>query len=107
MTKSWGIYVLFAALVLLLLLALRLAQVEGDNDLLRLEAAGLRQENSALTHEAEANRAAALAREDEVARLARENAALTAAINEVYANDPNAKAWADTLCPDSVLCLFR
>lgn len=107
MIDDLKLYGLMAAVAVVLLMALRLTQVQADNDFLRLANDALRRENMAMSLELEANRAAVLAREAETARLSAENVALTAAINEVYANDPNAKAWADAACPDSVLCVLR
>ena len=95
-----------AVAVVLLLLVMWIGKITADNDYLRLQADGLKRENLSLGLELSANRAAALAREAEKERLARENAALVAAINEVYANDPSAKNWADDLCPDGILCLL-
>ena len=106
MAIKWTAWAAVTASIILLLLALWITRLEADNELLRFEADSLNRERLALTLELEANRAALLSREAERERLANENAALVAAINEVYANDPAAKNWADALCPDGILCLL-
>ena len=95
--------------------ALYTVHMKSDRDRWMLEAsvqreaaAAVARENESMARELEAGRRALEQREAEKERLANENAALVAAINEVYANDPDAKAWADTLCPDGVLdCLLK
>ena len=64
-------------------------------------------EAAGLALELEANRRALADREAEKERLANEYAALAATLEEVYKNDPDAKAWADELCPVSVLDCLR
>lgn len=47
------------------------------------------------------------AREAEIAAMAAETRELHKKLQEVYANDADAKAWADTPCPDGVLNCLR
>ncbi len=82
--------------------------LQHERDRLLLESATYREAADALAAEARANTDALAGREAERARLAAENEALTAKLGEVYANDPDAQAWADAPCPDAVLdCLLR
>ena len=104
--NKWVIWAGLCGLVLVLLMALWLTRLEADNDALQFEADSLRRENLALHLELEANQAALTRREAERERLANENAALSAAIREVYVNDQAAKNWANTDCPDGILCLL-
>ena len=103
------------AILLLCGWALYTVHMKSDRDRWMLEAsvqreaaAAMARDNESMVQELEANRRALKQRDAEKERLANENAALVAAINEVYANDPDAKDWADTLCPDGVLdCLLK
>jgi cell division protein FtsL len=63
--------------------------------------ANLQRAYLSLELEAESNREAA------IEQLTYEQAALADKMNEVYANDEQAKIWADTVIPDSVLSLLR
>jgi len=49
-----------------------------------------------------ANAAIADALSGKVREIAQQNAAASAAVEKVYANDPNARAWADTVVPVGV-----
>lgn len=78
-----------------------LSQKTQQLEVAQAEAAGL-------AKELKLNWQALQARDAERNRLAAENKALAAELKEVYENDPDAKNWADTLCPDGVLdCLLR
>lgn len=78
------------------------------NDGLKAELAASQGEAAGLARELKLNWQALEQREAERVRLATENEALAAELKEVYENDPEAKDWADTLCPDGVLdCLLR
>ena len=82
--------------------------LKHERDRLLAESSTYQQTAHALAQELEANRAALEQREEEKERLANEKAALITMLNEVYANDQEAKVWADTVCPDGVLdCLLR
>ena len=106
MINKWLSWAFISSVMIILLMAIWLSKVESDNDLLRLDYDNLSRVNLTQALELEASRAALASREAERERLANENAALVAAINEVYANDPAAKNWADALCPDGILCLL-
>lgn len=78
-----------------------LAQKTQQLEVAQAEAAGM-------AKELKLNWQALEARDAERNRLAAENKALAAELKEVYENDPDAKSWADTLCPAGVLdCLLR
>ncbi len=96
----------FLAAALLLGWALHTGSLKHERDRLRVDLAKAQSAAADLAREIEAGRRALEQREAEKERLANENAALAAALNEVYANDPDAKAWADDSCPDGVLCLL-
>jgi hypothetical protein len=57
--------------------------------------------------ELEANRRGLAEREAAVELLRSESAALTAKLEEVYQNDPEARAWGDGDCPDGVIACLR
>jgi hypothetical protein len=73
----------------------------------RAEARAEAQASAAYAAEIEAGRKALAEREAEIARLTAESAALADKFKEAYANDPEAKDWADTTLPDSVVGLLR
>ena len=82
--------------------------VKAENAALKIEASTARAEAAGLERELKLNYQALQAREAEKERLANEYAALVATIEEVYLNDPDAKAWADTPCPDGIVeCLLQ
>jgi hypothetical protein len=80
---------------------------KAEKDLAGLAARAEAQASAAYAAEAQANRKALEEREAEIARLTAESAALADKFKEAYANDPEAKDWADTALPDSVVGLFR
>lgn len=99
-----------AAVALLAVLLLGLARIKmlaAENDYLSRRLTDTEHVNQALSAEISANRAALSAREAERQRLAEESAALQQKLQEIYANDPNAQIWSDTLCPDGVLDCLR
>ena len=82
--------------------------LKQERDRLLVESSTYQQAAHALAQEVEANRRALEQREEEKERLANDKAMLITMLNEVYANDQEAKVWADTVCPDGVLdCLLR
>ena len=83
-------------------------RVAADRDRLAGEAASARAEAAGLARELKLNHQALERREAEKERLANENVQLRHQLSEVYANDPQARSWADALCPSGVLdCLRR
>jgi hypothetical protein len=80
---------------------------KAEKDLAEVAARAEAQASAAYAAEAQANRQALAEREAEIARLTAESAALADKFKETYANDPEAKDWADTALPDSVAGLFR
>lgn len=82
--------------------------LKHERDRLMLELSTSQSAATALAQELEANRLALEQREAEKERLANEKAALITMLNEVYANDEEARDWAAVPCPDGVLdCLLR
>ena len=83
------------------------AGLKSQRDQLAAELAAAHFQAEALGRELELNRQALERRELEKKRLTEERAALAARLEEVYAHDENARAWADAPCPDGVLdCLL-
>lgn len=78
----------------------RSVRLASELDLQRREAESLRLELR-LQHQALAER------EREKARLAEEKNALAEELEHYYENDGQARAWADTPCPDGVLERLR
>ncbi len=106
MSPKWSLWLGLTSLVVMVLMAMWVSKLNSDNDFLRLQTDTLNRENLSLSQELAANQAALIQREAEKENLANQNAALVAAINEVYANDPDAENWAATYCPDGIVCLL-
>ena len=88
-------------------LALYAGWARAGRDRLAGELAQSRARAAGLTRELTLNHQALARREAERERLAAENAELHHQINEVYANDSQARLWADTLCPNAVVDRLR
>ena len=106
-----GEWKIWAGLVLLLLAGaawLWIGQLRAERDLAAMQVQTLTRENTSLIIEMESNAKALAVRDAERIRLAAEKAALEAKLREVYDHDEEARAWADSPCPDGVLeCLRR
>ena len=107
MTIDWKIWI--GALIVILAGAtwFYVGQLRAERDLAAMQSQSLARENAALSAEVEANTRALANREAERARLAAENEALRGRLEEVYERDPEARAWADSPCPDGVLECLR
>ena len=77
----------------------------ADRDISDIKAEAQAQASAAWAAEVEANRKALADLEETNRRQAAESAALADKLREVYANDPQARAWADCPLPDSLTCL--
>ena len=95
------------ALLIMAGLCIYAAGLRSDRDRLARDLDAARQESAGMALELKANRLALADRAAEMERLANEYAALAATLEEVYRNDPEANAWADALCPVSVLDCLR
>lgn len=106
-----GEWKLWAGLVAILLAGaawLWIGQLRAERDLAAHQARALASENMSLSIELESNQKALATREAEHARLLAERRALEAKLQEVYANDPESRAWADSPCPGGVIdCLLK
>ena len=81
--------------------------LKSQRDRLAADLAVASRQTAAMSRELELSRLALEQREIEKKRLAEERAALAARLEEVYAYDEKARAWADAPCPDGVLdCLL-
>ncbi|MDR2946340.1 MAG: hypothetical protein LBV79_06315 [Candidatus Adiutrix sp.] len=83
------------------------AGLKSQRDKLSAELAVADRQSSALGRELRLSRQALEQREAERQQLAGEKAALLNTLQEVYADDENARAWAGTPCPDAVLECLR
>lgn len=107
-TVDWKVWL--GALVVILVGAgwLWIGQLRAEKEALAVRVQTLARENVGLAAEVEANVRALARREAERLRLVEEKAALESKLKEVYADDPEARAWADSPCPDGVFeCLRR
>ncbi len=99
-----------AALALAAVLLLGFARIKmlaAENENLSRRLTDAQRVNQSLSAELSRNRDALTAREAERRRLADESAALHEKLSEVYDNDPEARLWADALCPDPLIeCLL-
>ena len=108
MTVDWKVWLGALAVILAGAGWLWIGQLRAEKDVLAIQVQTLARENAGLTAEVEANVKALARREAERARLAEEKAALETKLQEVYERDPEARAWADSPCPDGVIeCLRR
>ncbi len=107
MMLDWKIWAGLLAAVLIGAAWLYVGHLRAERDLLTRQAETLARENAGLAAEVAANARALAWRETERRRLAAENEALKDRLEKVYANDPESRAWADSLCPDGVLDCLR
>ena len=106
--SEWKIWAGTLAIILAGATWFYVGQLRAEKDLAVMQMQTLARENAGLAAEVETNRRALEARARAAAVLAAEKAELETKLKEVYQNDPKARAWADSPCPDGVLdCLRR
>ena len=107
-TVEWKLWAGALAIILAGATWFYVGQLRTEKDLAVMRMQTLARENAGLTVEVEANRRALEDRARAAAVLAAEKAELETKLKEVCQNDPEARAWADSPCPDGVLdCLRR